>query len=143
MRHMASFAFVLLATSLFAQSKPSKNYNINYGADQLKGRYTEPKVVFFQGIIAGRTVDFSVAVVEGGNALSVTFSNSSVIVSEAADLSRCKVKSTFGEILIDNGLVDRRGSGRYVIDISSLPKGNYVLSIDNLNSGQSITFSNY
>ena len=132
---------LFMVSGLFAQRKP--NYNINYSAEQIKGRIEQPKVVFFQGILAGRAVDFSVAVVVNNKGINLTFANSSVNVSEANNLGAFRIKSNYGETVLANGIIEKRGPGNYYMNIAKLPRGNYILSIDNINSGQSISFSNY
>jgi len=132
---------ILLGLGAMAQKKP--NYDINYSVEQIKGRVEEPKVVFFQGILSGRAVDFSIAVVDNNRGINLTFASTSVAYSESTNLGGFRVKNQYGETVLSSGTIERRGRGSYYMNIANLPKGNYTLSIDNINSGQSLSFSNH
>ncbi len=146
---MKSVLIILaLATALVgnAQRRGTSNnkYDINYSAKELAGRVAEPKVSLFEGLLSGEAVDFSVSVNKDMKAVTVLiFPNGGMVITENNRPQNFYVRSRNERVTYMSGRVQQLGSTQFLIDISTLPQGNYVLTMDGLQTGQPITFSNY
>ncbi|MES2627647.1 MAG: hypothetical protein V4616_01645 [Bacteroidota bacterium] len=124
---------------------PSKNkYDINYSAAELKNRLAEPRVVFYEGLVEGEPVDFAVTVNSERRTVTVSmFARPGTMVPELNSYKGYNVRYASDRANAVSGNIQKLGSTQYQFDITSLPRGNYILTLDGVQTGQPITFSNY
>ncbi len=123
----------------------SKNrYDINYSAKELAAKVDEPRVSLFEGLLSNQEAEFSVSVNSDMHGLTLQiFPDNGTRVDDNAAPKSFAIRSRRDRDVVASGRVNRLGNNQFFMDITMLPKGNYILTVDGLQTGQPITFSNY
>ncbi len=138
----AAFSFVVLLT--YTGSAQNNKYNINFSAEQLSDKIAKPKVILFEAYLKGVLVDCSLSVTEDGKGLTLFIFPTAKGVVDPTDYPQYfSIREQGSQEVLYRGEVQKSGSIQYDLDISSLDKGTYVLSVMGLQVGQQLTFSNY
>lgn len=146
MRKILILLAVGASLSSFAQhhGKSRNPYDINYSAAELASKLSEPKISLFEGILSGVEVEFTTSVNRDMKGISLlVFPPPGMIMGDEAAPKYYTIRARNDRYSVTSGRIQRVGSTQFFVDISGLPKGNYVLMIDELQTGQPITFSNY
>lgn len=128
----------------YTQNKERNRYDINFSAQQIAGKLTESRSTFYEGLLYRQEVTFSLAVDKDKNSLSLfILPAGGGVLGESTRPQTFSVRTRNERMSIYSGRIQRIGNTQFLLDISTLPNGNYFLSIDGLQAGQEIPFSTY
>lgn len=129
----------------YAQNVSKNPYDINFSKKELEGRMSEPKGMISSGFISGREVEFTVSVNDDfkGLTLMIFPMYGTAIIDDSQLPETFLVRDKRSREYIYSGKVVKLGKSQYYLEIAGLPRGNYVLTVNGLQSPQPITFSNY